>query len=41
MDDFDDNASDLSFPEVGTRTFEIEDDDRNYDDQERDHERDE
>ena len=39
MDDFDDNASDLSLPGIGSRTFEIENFDRNYEDQERDHER--
>ena len=39
MDDFDDNASDLRLPEVGTPTFEMENNDRNYDDQERNHER--
>ena len=39
MDDFDDNASDLSLPGVGTRTFEKENNDRIYENQERDHER--
>ena len=38
-DDFDDNASDLSLPGIGSRTFEIESFDRNYEDQEKDHER--
>ena len=37
MDVFDDNASDLSLPGIGSRTFEIENFDRHYEDQERDH----
>ena len=39
MDDFDDNASNLGLPGVGTRTFELENNDQSYGDQERDHER--
>ena len=39
MDDFDDNASDLSLPEISRRTFGKENIGRDNVDQERDHER--
>ena len=39
MDESDDNSSDITLPDVGTRTFELQSNERNYDDLERDHER--
>ena len=39
MDDFGDNASDLSLPGIGTRTFKIENNAHSYGDQKKDHER--
>ena len=39
MNDYDDNSSDISLSEFGTRTFEIEINTKNYGEQDRDNER--
>ena len=39
MSDYDDNSSDISLPDFGTRTFEIKKNTNNYGEQERDHQR--
>ena len=39
MNDYDDNSSDTSLPDFGTRTLEIEKNTNDHGEQERDHER--
>ena len=38
MNDYDDNSSDISLPDFGARTFEIENNTNNYGEQDRNHE---
>ena len=39
VNDYDNNSSDISLPEFGTRTFELESNVNNFSEQEREHER--